>query len=158
MAKTKRINFYSELPKTIEDIMSKGFVDYEKSHGIDVNYQRFSIVFSDNHNNPTGVLCAYTAFAEIYIDDIWVHEQQRGQGIGRELIQTLEDKFKDQGFNNINLVTSEFQAPDFYRKCGFEQEFVRINHHNPKLTKYFFVKYFKGKNQHQGLLNKNHSD
>ena len=29
-----------------------------------------------------------------------------------------------------------------YKKCGFEVEFIRENKENPKLTKYFLVKYF----------------
>ena len=45
--------------------------------------------------------------------------------------------FKDKGFNNINLVTNEFQAPKFYESCGFDLEFVRENKKNLKLTKYF---------------------
>ena len=45
-------------------------------------------------------------------------------------------------FNNINLVTNSFQAPGFYEKCGFKLEFIRKNEKNPKLTKYFYVKYF----------------
>ena len=43
---------------------------------------------------------------------------------------------------NINLTTYDFQAPDFYKKCGYEVEFVRKNKEEPKLTKYFLVKYF----------------
>lgn len=32
--------------------------------------------------------------------------------------------------------------PEFYKKCGYEVEFVRKNKEEPKLTKYFLVKYF----------------
>ena len=88
----------------------------------------------------------------IYIEGIWVNKTHRGKGYGRQLIQLLERKFKGQGFNNINLVTSAFQAPEFYRKCGFTEEFVRENKKNPKLTKYFFVKYFTDEDQYQGIL------
>ena len=61
---------------------------------------------------------------------------------GLELIEHTENYFKDKGFNNINLVTNEFQAPKFYEKCGFELEFIRENKGNPKFTKYFYIKYF----------------
>ena len=42
--------------------------------------------------------------------------------------------------DNINLETNAFQAVGFYKKCGFEVEFVRHNKTNPKLTKTFFIK------------------
>lgn len=136
----------------IEETMRKDLVEYEANHGIDVNYKPFSLIMRDQENNIIGVLNAFTAFSEIYIDDIWVDNRYRGQGYGRKLIQRLEEQFKGKGFNNINLCTSAFQAPEFYQKCGFEVEFVRVNKKNPKLTKTFFVKYFDDEIQTQGLL------
>ena len=59
-----------------------------------------------------------------------------------KLIQTVEDYFKNKGFENINLTTYGFQAPEFYEKCGFKIEFIRENKENPKLNKYYLVKYF----------------
>lgn len=147
---TIKITF--ELPSDVEQKMTNGFIEYEKSHGIDVNYKRFSLLLYDSEDYLLGVLNAYTAFAEIYIDDLWIDGVHRKKGYGKKLVDELEKLFQGKGFNNINLVTSQFQAPDFYRKCGFQEEFVRINHKNPKLTKYFFVKYFKDEVQTQGLI------
>lgn len=42
----------------------------------------------------------------------------------------------------MNLTTYGFQAPELYRKFGFKVEFIRENKENPKLNKYFLVKYF----------------
>ncbi|HEV8052712.1 MAG TPA: GNAT family N-acetyltransferase [Parachlamydiaceae bacterium] len=97
-------------------------------------------------------LNAFTAFSEIYVDDIWVYQFFRGKGYGRKLLQELENRFKGKGFNNINLVTNAFQAPEFYKKCGFTVEFIRINVQNPKLTKTFFIKNFEDEIQTQGIL------
>lgn len=144
------VKFYEKLPSELQEKREQGAVAYETSHGVDVNYTCFSLAIFET-GDLVGVLNAYTAYAEIYIDDLWVDVNYRGKGYGRALIASLEEKFTGQGFNNINLVTSAFQAPDFYRKCGFTQEFVRINKHNPKLTKYFFVKFFSDEHQHQGI-------
>jgi len=54
----------------------------------------------------------------------------------------VEEHFKNKGFENMNLTTYEFQAPEFYKKCGFKVEFIRECKENPKLSKYFLVKYF----------------
>ena len=133
--------------------MSRGLVAYEHEHGIDVNYKKFSFALSGPENQALGVLNAYTAFSEVYVSGLWVNKDCRNKGYGKKLLSALENHFKGKGFNNINLVTSEFQAPGFYEKCGFVVEFIRKNPRNPKLTKTFFVKYFDDEVQTQGLLN-----
>lgn len=147
-----KIEFVDSLPVAIEKKMSNGFKEYEDSFGIDVNYMRFSIILSTPIEDAIGVLTAYTAFSEIYIDDLWVDKNHRHKGYGKKLIEYLEEHFKGKGFNNINLVTSAFQAPEFYKKCGFTAEFVRENKINPQFTKTFFVKFFDERIQEQGLL------
>lgn len=147
-----KINFVEELSADVEKTMQRDLVEYEAEHGIDVNFKRFSLILTNTAGEVFGVINAYTVFAEIYIDDMWVHISQRGKGFGRQLLQALEGHFENKGFNNMNLVTSAFQAPEFYKKCGFIAEFVRENKVNPKLTKTFFVKYFKNQIQTQGML------
>ena len=76
-------------------------------------------------------------------DGKWLDiEEYRNQNIGSKLIKTVENYFKNKGFENINLTTYGFQAPEFYKKCGFKIEFIRENKENSKLNKYFLVKYF----------------
>ena len=147
-----KIQFTDILPQTIEEQIRKDLATYESSHGIDVNYKKFSLILRDKSDHVLAVLNAFTAFSEVYIDDMWVDSAHRGQGYGRKLLQELENHFEGKGFNNINLVTSAFNAPDFYKKCGFTVEFVRENKVNPKLTKTFFIKYFKNTHQTQGIL------
>ena len=68
-------------------------------------------------------------------------EEYRNKHIGSKLVEEVEKYFENKGFENINLTTYEFQAPEFYKKCGFEVEFIRENKQNKKLNKYFLVKY-----------------
>jgi predicted acetyltransferase len=147
-----QIRFVDEIDEATEKHMTKDLIAYEASHGIDVNYRRFSVTISNEQGDIIGVINAYTAFAEIYVDDIWVDSAHRGKGFGKQLLFALENHFRGQGFNNINLVTSAFQAPEFYRKCGFTAEFIRINKSNPKLSKTFFVKFFNEDSETQGLV------
>ena len=149
-----KIKLVDQISEKVEKKMQADLVAYESNHGIDVNYKKFSLVMEEG-DEVIGVLNAFTAFSEVYIDDIWVHSSFRGKGYGRKLLESLENHFKGKGFNNINLVTSHFQAPEFYKKCGFQLEFVRRNEKNPKLTKYFFIKYFDDEIQTQGILIKN---
>jgi ribosomal protein S18 acetylase RimI-like enzyme len=144
------IKIVADLSEAVKTVMETDLELYEKTHGVTVNYRQFSLVLTLDNNETVGVLTAYTAFAEIYIDDIWVDSKHRRGGYGKMLMDYLENHFKDKGFNNINLVTSQFQAPEFYQKCGYELEFVRKNLINSQFTKYFYIKYFDNKTQTQG--------
>jgi len=146
------IQFVDKISDELEHKMEKDLVSYEIRHLIDVNYKKFALVLFDDANEEVGVISAFTCFSEIHVDDLWVASEHRGKGYGRQLLEALEEHYKDEGFNNINLVTNEFQAPTFYEKCGYELEFIRKNTHNPKLNKYFFVKYFDNNEQTQGTI------
>ena len=51
----------------------------------------------------------------------------------------VEEYYKDKGYDIITLTTFGFQAPEFYKKLGYEVEFVREDK-DPKLAKYFLAK------------------
>lgn len=135
------IEYTEDLSEAADAKMTEGHENYERENGIEINFKNFSFTLSDEKGEVFGVLSAYTAYSEIYVEDLWVDESLRQKGYGRKLLQTLEHYFDGKSYNNINLVTNEFQAPLFYKKCGYDIEFVRVNKSNSKLTKTFFIKY-----------------
>ncbi|MCS6097797.1 GNAT family N-acetyltransferase [Shewanella baltica] len=139
---TLKIEYTENLSDEANDKMTAGHEKYEHENGIEINYKNFAFTLSDQNGEIFGILNAYTAYSEIYIEDLWVNESLRRMGHGKQLVQALENHFKGKGYNNINLVTNEFQSPDFYKKCGYDVEFIRINKENNKLTKTFLIKYF----------------
>jgi ribosomal protein S18 acetylase RimI-like enzyme len=54
------------------------------------------------------------------LDCFWVHKDLRGQGVGRRLVQALEQDVLARGCRQVTLDTYNFQAPEFYRKLGYE--------------------------------------
>lgn len=134
----------------LEKLMSREHEKYDIKNDVDYNYTPFNFAAYEN-NEIAGVLKGYTCFSEVNIGNLIVLEKHRGKGVGIQLIKQVKNHFKNKGFNNINLSTYEFQAPEFYKKCDFELEFIRENKDNPKLTKYFFVKYFDKGAVHHNL-------
>ncbi len=114
---------------------------YEIENNIQLNHKKFPFMMYDQ-DAGIGVINAYTVYKEIYIDDISIEQKHHQKGYGRQLLVALEDMFKGKGFDNMNLYTSQFQAPEFYLKCSFKLEFIRHNDSNPKLNKFFFCKKF----------------
>ena len=134
----EKVESNEEIENYIEEEQQK----YEAKNGIVCNYTPFCFIAKED-NEIVGAISGATFFSEVYIDELVVNEEHRGKDIGTKLINEVEEYFKDSGFNNMNTCTNEFQAPKFYEKCGFELEFVRKNKDNPKLNKYFYIKYFK---------------
>ncbi len=136
--KIEKVKSNEKIEKFIEEEQQK----YETKNDIECNYTPFCFVAKEN-DELVGAIEGATFFSEVYIDELVVKDNQRGRGIGTKLINAVEEYYKDSGFNNMNTCTNEFQASIFYEKCGFELEFVRKNKDNPKLNKYFYIKYFK---------------
>ena len=136
MIKIEYSDKFEELDKIADDLLT----EYDKENGVEYNFNKFSFV-AKNDNKLVGFITGFSYYSEVTINNLVVRKEYRGKGIGTKLIRKVEEYFEGKSFNNINLVTNDFQAPKFYEKCGFELEFIRKNKSNPKLTKYFFVKY-----------------
>ncbi|MCP4427876.1 MAG: GNAT family N-acetyltransferase, partial [Chloroflexi bacterium] len=59
-------------------------------------------------------------FGWFHVDLLWVKEELRGQGYGRRLLARVEEGARQRGAKNAYLDTFSFQAPDFYKKLGYE--------------------------------------
>jgi len=138
-----RILLVDEISKEVQTKMENGLKEHEMSHDINVNYKPFALELFNEKDEVIGVLDAFSSYSCIHIRDLWVDKAYRGKGYGRKLIEALETQFKHSGFHNINTVSCDFQAPEFYKKCGFQVEFVRSNKQNSKLTMTFFIKFFE---------------
>ena len=134
--KIEKVESNREIDAFIEAEQEK----YEAENGILCNYTPFCFT-ATVEDEIVGAVTGAAFFSEIYMDELVVKEAHRGKGIGTRLIQAVEEFYAGQGFNNINCCTNGFQASGFYEKCGFELEFVRENRSDPKLNKYFYVKY-----------------
>jgi GNAT superfamily N-acetyltransferase len=55
------------------------------------------------------------------IDVMWVSSGRRREGVGRLLLETVEEQARARGCRWAKLNTWEFQAPDFYAACGYAE-------------------------------------
>lgn len=135
-----KIELMNNTNEEIYKIIDEEFNKYAKQNGVICNYKPFTFVAKEE-NKIVGIITGHSYYEEIHIGDLIVLEKYRGKEIGRQLVITVEEYYKNKGFKNINLTTYGFQAPKFYEKCGFKIEFVREHKENSKLSKYFFIKY-----------------
>lgn len=117
------------------------FDKFAERNGVMCDYEPFAFIAYEG-NKAVGVIKGHSYYNEVHISDLIVLEEYRGKHIGTRLIEAVEEHFCNKGFEIITLTTYSFQAPEFYKKCGFGVEFIRENRKNPNLTKYFLRKTF----------------
>lgn len=138
------INFVDRIPDYVDKILEKEYEMYSTEKGIDSTLRHFYML-AEKDKNLFGILAGHTIFSEVYVSDLVIIQGYRRRGIGTKLLSYTESYFQEKGFTNINLVTREFLAPEFYKKRGYSPEFIRKDEKSPELTKYFFIKWFNQK-------------
>ena len=90
-----------------------------------------------------GGLIGRTTAAWLYVELFWLPETLRGTGLGTRLIMAAEAEAVQRGCIGAHLDTYDYQAPDFYRKLGYEV-FGSIEDHPPGHTRFWMRKRFAG--------------
>ena len=122
----------------IGEFIGKEFADYAVQNGVELNYDDFCFV-EEEDGKILGVITGRAYYDEVHVVDLIVDRSCRRSGLGSKLVATVEEAYKNKGYAKITLTTFGFQAPEFYKKLGYQIEFVRESK-DPKLSKYFLSK------------------
>jgi len=80
---------------------------------------RLGVYVRDNNKIVAG-LAARTYRQWLFVDHLWVREDLRRLGIGRELIARAERRAIERGCHSAWLDTHSIRARDLYVKLGYE--------------------------------------
>ena len=122
----------------INEFINLEFSNYASDCGVTLNFEEFCYVAEDD-GEIAGVILGRAYYNEVHIGDLIVGKDYRREGVGSKLVVAVEDAYKRKGYEKIALTTFGFQAPEFYKKLGYELEFVREDK-DSKLSKYFYLK------------------
>ena len=84
-------------------------------------------VFIRHEGAVVAGLAGETYCGRLFIRYLWVSQDLRGRGVGRELMARAEGRARDRGCHSAWVDTFSFQAPGFYRKLDYE-EFGRLDY------------------------------
>ncbi|MFB8133442.1 GNAT family N-acetyltransferase [Streptomyces mirabilis] len=83
-----------------------------------------------------GGLVGHTWTTWLHVTYLWVDTPHRGAGLGGRLLAEAERlAHEERGCSNSRLETWDFQAPEFYKKHGYEVVCV-IPDYPPGITEY----------------------
>ena len=122
----------------VSEFINVEFSVYASDCNVALNFEEFCFEAEDD-GQIAGVITGKAYYNEVHIGDLIVDKAYRRDGVGSKLVEAVENAYKDKGYGIITLTTFGFQAPEFYKKLGYELEFVREDK-DPKLRKYFYLK------------------
>lgn len=110
----------------------------KKAIGYD-DYQPLFVTVRDPDGTLQGGLTAETYWGWLYIDILWVREENRAQGLGSQLLHAAEAQAQTRGCRSVYLDTFSFQALPFYQKHGYTI-FGQLPGFPADQTRYFLTK------------------
>ncbi|MEP6571748.1 MAG: GNAT family N-acetyltransferase [Gemmatimonadota bacterium] len=87
--------------------------------GID-DGRTLGVFLRDESRNIVAGATGHTWGDTCELRQVWVASSLRGRGLGSRLIAEAEGEAIRRGCQQLVLTTHSFQAPDFYRKLGFD--------------------------------------
>ncbi|MGW3648161.1 GNAT family N-acetyltransferase [Streptomyces sp. NPDC000878] len=94
----------------------------------------------DAKGELAGGVVGHTWTTWLHVTYLWVDTPHRGSGLGSRLLAEAEHKaHEERACTHARLETWDFQAPDFYRKQGYEVVCV-IPDYPPGVTEYTLTK------------------
>ncbi len=84
-------------------------------------YRSLSCLLRDSEHRLQAGISGFSWGGYATIEWLWVSPLLRGASLGSQLVRAVEVEVRARGCRVIRVNTHTFQAPDFYRKLGYEQ-------------------------------------
>jgi GNAT superfamily N-acetyltransferase len=126
-------------PLADANAVGEGLDAFNHAAAGDAGYAPLRLLVRDEGGAVAGGLLADVYLRWMFVKILWLDERLRGHGVGAELMRRAEAAAREAGCGGIWLDTFSFQAPEFYRKLGYE-EFGRLDDYPPGFSRHFFRK------------------
>jgi GNAT superfamily N-acetyltransferase len=131
---------YVEKPEdSVWGIIGHGLQNFNDQAAGSPRLSRLCFALQAPDGQVAGGVLAATYWDWLYIDLLWIKDELRGRGYGQQLMAQVEQEARQRGAKNAYLDTFSFQAPDFYKRLGY-QVFGVLPEFPPGHQRYFFTK------------------
>lgn len=115
-----------------------GLVGYNDCHVGTERYRGLHVLARQGETLVGGLL-GHTHWNWLFISHLWLAEEVRGSGVGRQVIDAAEQEAVRRGCRHAHCDTFDFQALAFYQKLGFKV-FGSLEDYPPGHTRYYLQK------------------
>lgn len=101
-------------------IIGGGLDRYNEQQAGASGYQRLCFVLQAPDQEIVGGAIGEIYWEWFHLDLLWLRDDLRGRGHGTRLLKRAEDEARQRGAKHVFLDTFSFQAPDFYKRLGYQ--------------------------------------
>lgn len=116
---------------------------YNEAQAGPENWREFALSVRSKAGEAVAGLLGFTQWNHFFVAALYVDQQFRREGIGRELIKRAEALALEHGCDAIYLDSFDYQAPGFYEKLGFKV-FGKLEEYPPGHERFYMVKRIRG--------------
>lgn len=132
------VTLTKEQVEDIEDRLSvfdENYINYKMNGCIQIGIE-------EDQKLIAGLDACITAFKILYVSTVFVDEDYRRKGYGKQLICEMEKRAVEMGVNMIRIDTFNWQGKEFYEALGYE---IVGSYENTAdgYAEYFFIKKLK---------------
>ena len=121
------------------DLLRLRLIEFNRAQIPDPKYRTLLLTVGGDVGEMGGGLFAHLYHSWMFVELLWVAEESRGRGLGAQLLAQAEEQARAHGCHSAWLDTFGFQAPEFYRKQGYEV-FGKLPAYPGEHRRYFFCK------------------
>ena len=115
-----------------------GLIGYNTEKMGKQKYKRFAVSLREGRKIIGGIVGEVWTTV-LFIQLFWIEQKLRGKDYGTKLINAIEDEARRFGATHSYVDTMSFQAPGFYRACGY-RAFGSIEGYPDNVTRHWCTK------------------
>lgn len=133
------IEVLSNPPQSLVDFLENKIDQFNLEHWEVKERHPLAVQLKDAQGNIIAGAAARSFGKWLLLDNLWVDDSLRGKNVGSNILHKIEEAGKSRGCETCLLDTLNFQAMPFYRKHGYEVQWVQENYPESG-SKYFMTK------------------
>ena len=102
------------------EVIGQGITDFNTAQAGAENGRSLCFVLKGADDAIVGGVIGATYWNWLHVDLMWIRDDLRGCGYGQRLLMLAEEEARKRGAKQAYLDTFSFQAPEFYKRYGYE--------------------------------------